>query len=70
MNLHCVIPKANFNEEKQTLLVAYCALVGRPVTTYFEQKTVCLRMNYSNIFVSFLKTDMVQISVASTVIIL
>lgn len=32
MNLHCVIPEANFNDEKQMLLVAYCAPVGRPIS--------------------------------------
>lgn len=46
MNLHCLIPRANFNEEKQTLLVAYCALVGRPIPAY------CLGMNYPNFFVA------------------
>lgn len=55
MNLDRVIPKANFNEEKQKLLFAYCALVGRPFATYFEQKSVCLGMNYPNFFVAFSK---------------
>lgn len=46
MNLHCVIPKANFDEEKQTLLLAYCALVGRPFPTHLvdswsELSNVC-----------------------------
>lgn len=65
MNLHCVIPRANFNEEKQTLLVAYCALVGRPIPAYFERNGVCLGLNYPNFFVPFFffkKTDMAQIS--------
>lgn len=61
MNLHCVIPKANFNEEKQTLLLAYCALVGRPFPIHLVD---CLGMNYQNFFVAFLFHAMAQISVA------
>lgn len=28
VNMHCVIPKANANEEKQTLLAVFCTLLG------------------------------------------
>lgn len=51
MNLLCVIPKADFNEEKQMLLVAYCALVGKPFPTHLVD---CLGMNYPNFFVVFI----------------
>lgn len=60
MNLHSMIPKANFNEEKQTLLVAYCATVERPLLTYSEENSVCLGINYPNFVESLLKTDMAR----------
>lgn len=31
MNFYSIAPEANFNEEKQTLLVAYCAAAERPL---------------------------------------
>lgn len=42
VNFQCVMPKANFNEEKQMLLVAYSALLARTISTYFEQKSLVL----------------------------
>lgn len=63
MNLHCVIPKANFNEEKQTLLVAYCALVCRPIPIFFKQSS---GYELSKRFCAFLfkfKVSTAQISV-------
>lgn len=45
MNLYCVIPKANFNEEKQTLFVAYCALLGRPLPDLFPACSVWVIAN-------------------------
>lgn len=56
MDLHSVIPEANFNEEKQTLLVAYCATAERPRPSYSERKQCLPGCESAQLLCAVLKT--------------
>lgn len=65
MNLHSAVPRANFNEEKQTAAPSCCAAVERPRLSYWQRRPAGWELSQL-LALMCSQTHVAQISVANT----